>query len=77
MLTVWCMFVIISLWVAVTNAVAVLLLLKSERLHAVFSVCACWAVQAELLTPLTFAQHHLSPLAAFTSSAYFFHNGRW
>ena len=76
-LTVWCMFVIISLWVAVTNAVAVLLLLKSERLHAVFSVCARWAVQAELLTPLTFAQHRLSPLAAFTSSAYFFHNGRW
>ena len=25
---------------------------------------------------LTFAQHHLSPLAAFTSSAYFLHNGR-
>ena len=47
------MFVIISLWVAVTNAVTVLLLLKSERLHAVFSVCAYWAVQAELLTPST------------------------
>ena len=30
-----------------------------------------------LLTPLTFAWHHLSPLAAFTSSAYFLHNGRW
>ena len=35
-----------------------------------------WAVQAGLLTPLTFAQHRLSPLAAFTSGAYFFHNGR-
>ena len=27
-----------------------------------------WAVQARLLTPLTFAQHRLSPLAAFTSA---------
>ena len=37
-----------------------------------------WAVQAGLLTPLTFARHHLSPLAAFTSGAYFLHNGsRW
>ena len=35
-----------------------------------------WAVQAGLSTPLTFAWHHLSPLAAFTSSAYFLHNGR-
>ena len=32
-----------------------------------------WAVQAGLLTPLTF---HLSALAAFTSSTYFLHNGR-
>ena len=31
-----------------------------------------WAVQARLLTPLTFARHRLSPLAAFTSDAYFF-----
>ena len=36
-----------------------------------------WAIQAGLLTPLTFARHRLSPLAAFTSSAYFLHNGRW
>ena len=36
-----------------------------------------WAIQAGLLTPLTFARHHLSPLAAFTSSAYFLHTGRW
>ena len=35
-----------------------------------------WAVQAGLLTPLTFAWHRLSPLAAFTSDAYFLHNGR-
>ena len=27
-----------------------------------------------LLTPLTFAWHRLSPLAAFTSGAYFLHN---
>ena len=35
-----------------------------------------WAIQAGLLTPLTFAQHRLNPLAAFTSGAYFLHNGR-
>ena len=35
-----------------------------------------WAIQAGLLTPLTFARYRLSPLAAFTSSAYFLHNGR-
>ena len=35
-----------------------------------------WAIQAGLLTPLTFAWHRLSPLAAFTSGAYFLHNGR-
>ena len=35
-----------------------------------------WTIQAGLLTPLTFAQHRLSPLAAFTSGAYFLHNGR-
>ena len=29
-----------------------------------------------LLTPLTFARHCLSPLAAFTSGAYFLHSGR-
>ena len=36
-----------------------------------------WVVQVGLLTPLTFAQHRLSLLAAFTSNAYFLHNGRW
>ena len=35
-----------------------------------------WVIQAGLLTPLTFARHWLSPLAAFTSGAYFLHNGR-
>ena len=35
-----------------------------------------WAIQAGLLTPLTFARHRLSPLAAFTSGVYFLHNGR-
>ena len=29
-----------------------------------------------LLTPLTFARHRLSHLAAFTSGAYFLRNGR-
>ena len=29
-----------------------------------------WAVRAGLLTPLTFAWHRLSPLAAFTSCVY-------
>ena len=40
-------------------------------------IYACyWAIQAGLLTPLTFAQHRLNPLATFTSSVYFLHNGR-
>ena len=34
-----------------------------------------WAIQVGL-TPLTFVWHRLSPLAAFTSGAYFLHNGR-
>ena len=38
------------------------------------SVRVYWAVQAGLLAPLTFARHRLSPLAAFTSGAYFLHN---
>ena len=33
-----------------------------------------WAIQAGLLTPLTFARLRLSPLAAFTAGAYFLHN---
>ena len=37
----------------------------------------CWAVQVGMLTPLTFAQHRLRPLAAFTSGANFLHNERW
>ena len=35
-----------------------------------------WAIQVGLLTPLIFARHRLSPLAAFISGAYFLHNGR-
>ena len=35
-----------------------------------------WAIQAGLLTPLTSAWHCLSPLVAYTSGAYFLHNGR-
>ena len=35
-----------------------------------------WTIQAGLLTPLTFARRRLSPFAAFTSGAYFLHNGR-
>ena len=34
------------------------------------------AVRVGLLIPLTFAQHHLSPLTAFTSGTYFLHNAR-
>ena len=43
---------------------------------AVLGHVAYWAIQAGLLTPLTFARHRLSPLAAFTSGACFLHNGR-
>ena len=43
-------------------------------MYNVSLIHAYWAFQAGLLTPLTFAQHRLSPLAAFTSGAYFFHN---
>ena len=39
----------------------------------IHSGCAYWV---GLLIPLTFAWHRLSPLAAFTSSAYFLHNGK-
>ena len=35
-----------------------------------------WTIQAGLFTPLTFARHCLSPLAAFTSGACFLHNAR-
>ena len=40
------------------------------------SISVYWAIQAWLLTHLTFARHRLSPLAVFTSGAYFLHNGR-
>ena len=35
-----------------------------------------WAVRAGVLTPLNFARNRLSPLAAFTSGAYYLHSGR-
>ena len=38
-----------------------------------FALALYWAIQAGLLTPLNFARHRLSPLAAFTSGAYFLH----
>ena len=48
-----------------------------EVLHNLASTaCQYWAVQAGLLAPLTFSRHRLSTLAAFTSGAYFLHNGR-
>ena len=52
-----------------------LLMYRVKKMPRHCSVCY-WAIQAGLLTPLTFARHRLSPLAAFTSGAYFLHNGR-
>ena len=37
-----------------------------------FGLLTFWAIQVGLLTPLTFARHRLSPLAAFNSGAYSF-----
>ena len=59
----------------------VCLLCLMEYVVSSFRCCSMmalryWAVQAGLLTPLTFARHRLSPLAAFTSGAYFLHTGR-
>ena len=56
------------------------LIIKSSMLNKLtdeMSQKCYWAIQAGLLTPLTFAWHRLSPLAAFTSGAYFLHSGRW
>ena len=51
--------------------------LAINNLVSLYSVVSVyWAVQAGLLTPLTFVRHRLSPLAAFTSGAYFLHNGK-
>ena len=47
-----------------------------DQIHEMNSV-VYWAIQAGLLTPLTFVRHRLSPLDAFTSGVYFLHNGRW
>ena len=51
----------------------------SEYLNAIHSQSTERSLLGDsggLLTPLTFARHRLSPLAAFTSGAYFLHNGR-
>ena len=52
-------------------------LLKSASKNQTNGLSLCtvsWVVHAGLLTPLTFARHHLSPLAAFTFGVYFLHN---
>ena len=54
---------------------SVILFDAAQQKFGVFTF-AYWAIQAGLLTPLSFARHRLSPLAAFTSGAYFLHNGR-
>ena len=54
-----------------------LLVSVDVKQHSTNQSCPVYCViQAGLLTPLTFARHRLSPLAAFTSSAYFLHSGR-
>ena len=50
--------------------------LTAEVILVVTVYIMYWAIQAGLLTPLIFARHRLSLLAAFTSGAYFLHNGR-
>ena len=49
---------------------------SSLAVYLTFRLLVYWAVQAGLLTPLTVDRHRLGPLAAFTSGAYFLHNGR-
>ena len=53
-----------------------LTILSDTDIMSAVSLEVYWAIQAGLLTPLTFARHRLSPLAAFTSGAYFLHSGR-
>ena len=62
---------------SIALAFLALLLQKLQPLcsELIISTLYC-AVQAGLLTPLTFTRHRLSPLAASTSGAYFLHNGR-
>ena len=59
------------------TAVVTVLIAYRQYIAIVTVLIAYWVVQAGLLTPLTFAWHCLSPLAAFTSVAYFLHSGRW
>ena len=44
-------------------------------MHVCNTMQVYWVVQAGSLTPLTFTWHHISPVAVFTSSAYFLQNG--
>ena len=71
---------IVFLWAENNRSVTHIVIHSADLILAsVFSmrpVPHYWAIQAGLLTPLTFARHRLSPLAAFTSGAYFLHNGR-
>ena len=60
----------ISTWWPVLTCVRIKSFVLSSR------PSSCWVIQTGLLTPLTFARHCLSPFAAFTSGAYFLHNGR-
>ena len=46
------------------------------KLTITITILVYCAVQAGLLTPLAFARHRLSPLAAFASGAYFLHSAR-
>ena len=56
---------------------ACLVWVSFETRGSVTVILLCWVVQVELLTPLNFTRHRLSPVAGFTSGAYFLHNGRW
>ena len=49
---------------------------RMNRPRHIHGLSLYWGVQAGLLTPLTFSRHRLSPLTAFTSGAYFLHNGK-
>jgi len=55
------------------------IMLTKEKPYAALSFTegeSYWAVQAALLSSLTFTRHRLSPLSAFTSGAYVLHNGK-
>ena len=76
MITVCTVVVVFSMWICTIRSLFLSTALGSTLITA-WIVIHSWAVQAGLLTPLTFARHRLGPLAAFTSGSYFLHNGRW